>query len=162
MDAVTRRFALALALGLAVLPTPGVATAAVGAPSARPATTAADADWEALPEADRAALVAPMRERWERASPAQRQRMLDRARFWASLSPEQKQLARTGVDRYRQARPEQRERLREAWQRLQAMPPEQREAARRTWEALTPRQRRAWLEAGGPGVAPPPTDEPPR
>lgn len=75
--------------------------------------------WDALPTADREALLAPLQERWERASPEQQQRMLDRARFWASLSPDQKRLARAGVERYRDASPEQRARMREAWQRRQ-------------------------------------------
>ena len=35
------------------------------------------------------ALLEPIRERWERATPEQQQRYLERARFWASLTPEQ-------------------------------------------------------------------------
>jgi hypothetical protein len=115
-----------------------------------------------LSEADRAALIEPTRERWERATPEQQQRYLDRARFWASLTPEQKRLARAGAERFRQADPEQRGRLREVWRRFQSLPPAEREEARRTWESLSPAQRRAWLEAGGPGVAPPPANDPPR
>jgi hypothetical protein len=118
--------------------------------------------WDSLSEADRAALIEPTRERWERATPEQQQRYLDRARFWASLTPEQKRLARAGVERYQQANAEQRGRLREIWRRFQTLPPAERDAARRTWESLSPPQRRAWLEAGGPGVAPPPTEDPPR
>lgn len=118
--------------------------------------------WESLSDADRAALVQPTRERWERATPEQQQRYLDRARFWASLSPEQKRLARAGAERWRQSDANQRGRLREVWQRFQALPPAERDAARRTWESLSPPQRRAWLDAGGPGVAPPPTDDPAR
>ena len=83
------------------------------------AAAAADVPWASLSESDRAALIEPTRERWERATPEQRQRMLDRARFWASLSPEQKRLARAGVERWRDASPEQRARMREAWQRRQ-------------------------------------------
>lgn len=133
----------------------GTATvASAQAPAAR--------SWESLSDADRAALIEPTRERWERATPEQQQRYLDRARFWASLTPEQKRLARAGAERYQQANAEQRGRLREIWRRLQTLPPAERDAARRTWDALSPPQRRAWLEAGGPGVAPPPTDDPPR
>ena len=89
---------------------------AAAAPVAFAAAPVAGTPWEALSAADREALVQPLRDRWERASPEQQQRMLDRARFWASLSPEQKRLARAGVERYRNASPEQRQRMREAWQ----------------------------------------------
>ena len=130
------------------------------AQQAAPASTAAlSLDWSTLTPADREALLEPIRERWDRATPEQRQRMLDRARFWSGLSPEQKRMARTGADRYRQTNQEQRGRLRAVWQNMQALPPAQREEVRKTWESLTPQQRRAWLEAGGPGVAPPPESE---
>lgn len=143
-----------LALVLMILASSTTAVTSAQAPAAR--------SWESLSEADRAALIEPTRERWERATPEQQQRYLDRARFWASLTPEQRRLARAGAERFRQADPEQRGRLREVWRRFQTLPPAEREAARRTWESLSPAQRRAWLEAGGPGVAPPPTDDPPR
>jgi hypothetical protein len=143
-----------LALVLMILASSTAAVASAQAPAAR--------SWASLSEADRAGLIEPTRERWERATPEQQQRYLDRARFWASLTPEQKRLARAGAERFRQADPEQRGRLREIWRQFQTLPPAEREAARRTWESLSPPQRRAWLEAGGPGVAPPPTDDPPR
>lgn len=142
----------------------GLSSAAVlASPSTNPAAAArVGTPWASLSEADRDALMQPLRERWERATPEQQQRFLERARFWASLSPEQKRLARAGAQRYQQANTEQRGRLRETWRRFQTLPPAEREAARRTWESLGPAQRRAWLEAGGPGVAPPPASDPPR
>lgn len=102
-------------------------TAALAAPSvdaAAVAVTPGDAPiaWEALSEADRAALVDPVRERWERATPAQQQRYLERARFWASLTPEQKQQARRGMRRWSDADPETRARHLDAWQRLMENP----------------------------------------
>ena len=142
-------FACAAALATGPLCASGTASSAGGE----------SRSWAELPPADRDALAAPTKERWERATPEQRRRMLDRARFWASLRPEQKQLARSGVERYRDSNAQQRTRLRDAWRRLQSLPPEQREALQRTWQDLSPRQRRAWLEAGGPGVAPPPPAE---
>lgn len=146
-------------LVLIALAVPGVPAAQETAP---PSTGTAATPWESLSDADRAALVEPVRERWNRATPEQQQRYLERARFWASLTPDQKQMARTGVERWQASNQQQRRRLREVWQRFQAMPSAEREAARRTWESLDARQRRAWLEAGGPGVAPPPTDDPSR
>lgn len=108
----------------ALLAAAGLGPAALSAQTAPPGNAAAAATpaatpWASLSEADRAALIEPTRERWERATPEQQQRMLDRARFWASLSAEQKRLARAGVERWRDASPEQRARMREAWQRRQ-------------------------------------------
>lgn len=147
---------MTLLAGWILLALAGTVDAQQAAPAA---AVPSNLEWSTLTPADREALLEPIRERWERATPEQRQRMLDRARFWASLSPEQKRMARTGADRYRQANQEQRGRLRAVWQNMQALPPAQREEMRKTWEGLTPQQRRAWLEAGGPGVAPPPKSE---
>ncbi len=121
--------------------------------SASPTTPPA---WSALSPADREALLQPIAERWDRATPEQRQRMLDRARLWASLSPEQKALARQGMARYREASAERRGQLRDVWQQLQSLPPAEREALRATWRRLTPAERQQWLDAGGPGKVPPP------
>ncbi|MGL6289315.1 MAG: DUF3106 domain-containing protein [Silanimonas sp.] len=164
---MTRTIALALLLASLGLghAAPLAAQAATSAPasaSSAPASTPAGTPWSALSDADRAALIEPTRERWERATPEQQRRYLERARFWAGLTPEQKRMARAGAERWRDSNGRQRGRLREVWQRFQALPPAERETARRTWESLDARQRRAWLEAGGPGVAPPPTDEPKR
>ena len=58
------------------------------------ATTATASDpplpeWEQLSEAQRALLVAPIRERWN-AEPAARARMLRHAQRWQQLTPEQR------------------------------------------------------------------------
>jgi hypothetical protein len=39
---------------------------------------------------------------------------------------------------------------------MRALAPTEREQLRARWRALTPQQRRDWLRAGGPGLAPPP------
>lgn len=111
----TRALLVALALGFAM------PLAAQTDASASPSGTTASSPtpWDSLTEADRAALLAPVRERWERATPAQQQRYLERARFWASLTPEQKQQARRGMRRWADADPEARTRHLEAWQRRQ-------------------------------------------
>ena len=113
-------------------------------------------DWAGLSEADRAALLVPVQERWNRATPEQRERMLQRARLWASMTPEQKAPAREGMRRDHQHHRERRAKMREIWRNLESLPAEQREQLRAQWRALSPEQRRAWLEAGGPGKAPPP------
>jgi hypothetical protein len=39
---------------------------------------------------------------------------------------------------------------------MRELPPAQRQDLRRAWRALSPEQRRDWLQAGGPGLAPVP------
>lgn len=146
--------ALAVMLGWAASAHPAFGQAANAAESA-PAPRGGVA-WSTLSDADREALSDPIRERWERADAEQQQRLLERARFWASLSPEQKRMARAGVQRWDRSDAQQRRGLREIWARMQALPPAERQAAREAWDQLGPRQRRAWLDAGGPGVSPPP------
>ena len=41
---------------------------------------------------------------------------------------------------------------------LGALPEDERRALRARWRSLSPEQRRAWLEAGGPGIVPQPAD----
>ncbi len=146
--------ALAVMLGLSAPAQTVFAQAASPAESA-PAPRAAVA-WSALSEADREALSDPIRERWERADAEQQQRLLERARLWANLSPEEKRMARAGAQRWDRSDAHQRRSLRDVWARMQALPPAERQAAREAWDKLSPRQRRAWLDAGGPGVAPAP------
>ena len=52
--------------------------------------------------------------------------------------------------------PEQRRQLRRSLHSLRDLPPDQQRRLRQNWQSLTPEQRRAWLKAGGPGIAPPP------
>lgn len=113
-------------------------------------------DWDALDDADRAALTAPLQERWDEAGAEQRTRMLERARRWATMSPEQKARAREGLLQHHRAAEGQRHAMREVWKTLQSLPADEREALRAQWRALSPEQRRAWLRAGGPGRVPPP------
>jgi len=112
--ASARALLVALAVGFAL---PLAAQSADATPAAA-ITAGAPIPWESLSEADRAALLEPIRERWERATPEQQQRYLERARFWASLTPEQKQQARRGMRRWADADPETRTRQLETWRRL--------------------------------------------
>ena len=142
--------------GFAALALASASCTWAAAPAASPPSDTALPSWSALPQAEHELLVAPVVERWNQASPAQRQRMLDRARTWGNLNPEQRAMARRGAERYREASVAQRESLRDAWQRIQKMPPAERETAREAWRKMGPRERRAWLDAGGPGVVLPP------
>lgn len=112
--------------------------------------------WEQLTPDQRETLSAPLRERWNQGAYDQRLRWLQHARRWQQLSPQERATARQGLRAYRQADPATREKLREVFKNLRDATPEQRAALRDKWRSLSPEQRRAWLQAGGPGVAPPP------
>ena len=106
--------------------------------------------WEQLTPAEREALVAPLRERWNNADPAHRQRMLDHARRWEELTPEQRRTARKGQHRWEHLTPDQREQARALYQRMRHMDQDERVALRKQWHAMTPEQRKAWLDANPP------------
>lgn len=113
-------------------------------------------NWDQLTPEQRDALSAPLRERWNQGAYEQRLRWLQHAQRWQQLTPEERRSARQGLRAYRQADPETREKLREVFKNLRSATPEQRNALREKWRSLSPEQRRAWMQAGGPGVAPPP------
>lgn len=115
--------------------------------------------WEQLSPAQREVLSTPIRERWNQAAYEQRLRWLRQAERWQNLSPEERRLVLQGIRRYRNADPETRARLRDIFEHMSTLPPSERKALREKWRALSPEQRRAWMQAGGPGVAPPPTGE---
>jgi hypothetical protein len=102
-------------------------------------------DWEQLSEAQRALLVAPIRERWN-AEPEARARMLRHAQRWQQLSPEQRRHAHHGMKRWSQLSPAQRERARAIFARIRALPEPERRQWLEQWRRMTPEQRRAWLE----------------
>jgi hypothetical protein len=115
-----------------------------------PAWTAAASDpplpeWERLSEAQRALLVAPVRERWN-AEPEARARMLHHAQRWQQLTPEQRRHAHRGMKRWSHLSPEQRDRARAIFARIRDLPEAERRQWREQWRQMTPEQRRAWLE----------------
>lgn len=114
--------------------------------------------WEQLSPAQREALSTPLRERWNQAAYEQRLRWLRQAERWQHLSPDERKAARKGLRAYRQADPQTREKLRDVFRNLRNASPEQRAALREKWRSLSPQQRKRWLDAGGPGVAPPPEE----
>lgn len=101
--------------------------------------------WERLTEAQRALLVAPIRERWN-AEPEARARMLRNAQRWQQLSPEQRRHAHRGMKRWAHLSPGQRERARAIFERIHALPEAERRQWRERWRQMSPEQRRAWLE----------------
>lgn len=114
--------------------------------------------WDDLTPEQRETLTAALRERWDQAAYEQRLRWLRGAERWQKLTPEERRTVRQGMRAFRRADPQTREQLRDVFRNLRQASPEERERLREKWRSLSPAQRRAWMEAGGPGVAPPPGD----
>ena len=116
--------------------------------------------WEELTPAQQARLER-LRERWDSLPASQRVMALERAERrarWEAMTPEQRERIREGMRNYRELPPELRERMRESMRAMRALPEEERKALLARWRALSPEQRRAWLEAGGPGRVPQPPE----
>lgn len=110
-------------------------------------------EWEKLTPQQREALIAPVRDRWNR-EPDERQRMMERAQRWQALTPEQRAQARHGMKRFEGMNPEQRRQARALYGRMKTLTPEQRAELREQWKKMTPEQREAWMRDN----APPPRD----
>lgn len=139
-------------LALAALIMAAGSVAIVQAQDTNPAATGAAANlpaWEQLTPAQRDLLVAPLRERWN-TRPDDRARMLDHARRWHEMTPEQRQRARRGMHRWEKMDPAHRERMRALFDRMRGMDQAERKALRARWHAMTPEQRKAWVEANAP------------
>lgn len=103
--------------------------------------------------------LAPLRERWDQMPASRRvhalERMERRAR-WDALTPEQRDRLRHGARNFRDLPPELREKMRASMDVVRQLPEPERRELKQRWRAMDPEQRRQWLEAGGPGLAPPP------
>ena len=132
-----------LALLLALAPCAAFAQAQPTAPAPLPA-------WDQLTSEQRELLLAPVRERWNRSEPAKRTHMLEHARRWQSMTPEQREHARHGMKRWRDLPPEKREQARALFEHTRAMPEAERRATIQRWKAMTPQERKSWVEAHPP------------
>lgn len=116
--------------------------------------------WDELTPAQQAS-VERLRERWDGLPASQRVMALERAERrarWEAMTPEQRERIREGMRNYRELPPELRERMRESMRAMRALPEDERKELSARWRALSPEQRRAWLEAGGPGQVPQPPE----
>ena len=102
--------------------------------------------WDQLTPAQRDLVIAPIRDRWN-ASPDARGRMYQHAQRWRQLTPQQRLRARHGMWKWEHMDPGQREAVRALFHRMRDMTPQQRQALRDRWHAMTPQQRREWVEA---------------
>lgn len=101
-------------------------------------------EWERLSPAQREAIVAVVRERWN-SNPRERGRMLQHAERWQRMTPEQRRSAEEGKRRWDQMSPEQRKEARAAFERGRGLPPAERAELRERLKAMTPEERREWL-----------------
>lgn len=114
--------------------------------------------WAELSDAQREKL-ASLAPQWDTLPASRRVRALehlDRKARWAAMTPEQRGKMRKGARNFRDLPPELREKMRLSMAATRALPEPERKNLFRLWRALNPEQRRAWLEAGGPGISPPP------
>lgn len=110
--------------------------------------------WEQLSPAQREQLIAPLRERWN-SQPQLRTRMLRNAQRWQQLDPQQRQRAQRGLQRLEKMTPQQRQQARMLYRHMQQLPEAQRRALREQLRAMTPEQRRAWMQQNTNRPAPP-------
>jgi hypothetical protein len=103
-------------------------------------------EWDQLSAAQRDALVAPLRERWN-SNPGERARMLERAQRWKAMPRDQRDRARHGLQRWEHMSPEKRSEARALFHAMRDMDKEQREAFLGEWRQKTPQQKTEWLKA---------------
>jgi len=156
-----RAWLVAIGLALAA-PAFGHARGGPPAPPAESSRKPPPDTWEAL-EPRHQRFLERARERWPTMSPEQRAFAIERAERrarWEAMTPEQRDRVRKGMRHYHDLPPELRGRVRDALKVVRQLPEAERRALLERWRALTPEQRRAWLEAGGPGVVPEPKAAP--
>lgn len=165
------RHTLAAALALALAALPLVASGAPPRPAEAPRHDAPAAavpagvtvpTWSELSPAQREKL-APLQERWDSLPASRRVNALERMERqarWDALSPEERDALRRGARNFRDLPPELRQQMRVSMAATRALPEAERRELFQRWRSLDPAQRRAWLEAGGPGISPPPAGAP--
>jgi len=137
-----------LALAVATL-MPCAAMAVSPPPAGTDAASTPMPAWEQLTQAQRDALIAPLRARWND-NPERRARMYEHAQRWQDMTPEQRKRAHRGMKRWKHMDPEQRAQARALFHKMRGMSKEDRGELRKRWHAMTPEQRRQWVEENPP------------
>ncbi len=101
--------------------------------------------WDKLTPAQRDALVAPLRERWN-SNPDERARMVERAQRWKTMPRDQRDRARHGMQRWEHMSPEKRGEARALFHAMRGMDQEQRKAFLAEWRQKTAQQKGEWLK----------------
>ena len=115
------------------------------AQTAAPAASALP-EWDQLTPAQREALVAPLRERWNREA-GERPRMLERAQRWQAMPAGQRDRARHGMHRWEGMAPQKRAQARALFHAMRGMDEAQRTSFMAQWRQMTPQQRSEWMLA---------------
>ena len=102
-------------------------------------------EWDKLSPAQRDALIAPLRERWN-SNPDERARMVERAQRWKAMPRDQRDRARHGMQRWEHMSPEKRVEARALFHAMRDMDAEQRKAFLADWRQKNPQQRADWLK----------------
>lgn len=116
--------------------------------------------WDELSPGQQAAL-ARLRDDWDQLPASRRVRALEwveRKARWEAMTPEQREKLRAGARNFHDLPPELREKMRASLQALRALPAGEQRALRKRWHEMSPEQRRAWLQTGGPAISAPPGD----
>lgn len=116
--------------------------------------------WDELTPSQQEAL-ARLHNDWDQLPASRRVRALEwveRKARWDAMTPEQREKLRAGARNFRDLPPELREKMRASMQAMRVLPEDERRALRKRWHEMSPEQRRAWLQTGGPAISPPPGD----
>lgn len=103
--------------------------------------------WDQLSASQRDALTAQVESSWNKASPEQRARMMERANKWASMTPEQRAEARKGRAAFGKMSPEARDARRAVYYKVQSMDEAQRRTFLESFRKMTKEQRADWVKA---------------
>ena len=103
-------------------------------------------EWDQLTPAQRDALVAPLRERWN-SNPGERARMVERAQRWKAMPRDQRDRAGHGMQRWEHMSPEKRTEARALFHAMRGMDKDQRKGFLADWRQKTPQQKAEWVKA---------------
>jgi len=104
-------------------------------------------EWEALSAEQREHLIAPLRDRWNSASPEQRTRMLARAERWQQMEPGQRQRISGAIGHLQELPPIRHHELRALFHYLHTLPQSEHAGFMLHWHNMSPEQRREWEAA---------------
>lgn len=112
----------------------------------KPADAAPLPEWDQLSSAQRADLIAPLRDRWN-SNPEERARLYERASRWKAMPADARQRAHHGMQRWEKMSPAQREQAQALFHAMRGMDAGARKDFLATWHAMTPQQRNDWVSA---------------
>ncbi len=89
------------------------------------------------------------RERWQKLSPEQREKLRERHREFENLPAEEQKRVRKNFERWQKLSPEKKEATRERYKRWRELPPERREQLRERWRKLSPEEKKTLRKRRG-------------